>query len=139
MNYALKCFRLPISVLFTLLIFSSFFSGTASLTFPYKLSGLTDRQAAAHLLSRFTYGARPGDIDAAVNMGLEKWFIQQLKANLADDSLKLMLKDYDAINLSNTEVLKLFPENAQVLRMAVKDGIINKDSIGKLNNKNYRD
>ena len=139
MKNALNYFFLPISVLLTLMIFSSFHSKTASLIFPYKQSGLSDRQAAAHLLSRFTYGARPGELDKAVNMGLENWFLQQLKGNLADDSLKLMLKDYDAINLSNTEVLKLFPKNAQVLRMAVKDGIINKDSIGKVNKKDYRD
>lgn len=55
-------------------------------------------------MSRFTYGSRPEDIDAAVKMGLEKWFLQQLKGNLADDSLDLMLKSYDAINLSNTHV-----------------------------------
>ena len=41
--------------------------------FPYKKAGLTDRQAAAHLLSRFTFGATPNQIDALVNEGLEKW------------------------------------------------------------------
>ncbi|MFX8848481.1 DUF1800 family protein, partial [Acinetobacter baumannii] len=46
--------------------------------------GLTDKQAAAHLLSRFTFGAKPGEVDEVVNMGLEKWFKQQLEMNLPD-------------------------------------------------------
>jgi hypothetical protein len=38
--------------------------------FPFRQAGLTERQAAAHLLSRFTYGATPGQVDAVVKMGL---------------------------------------------------------------------
>src|SRR5580704_6941367 len=45
---------------------------------PYRQAGLTERQAAAHLLSRFTYGAMPGQVDAVVQQGLENWFLQQL-------------------------------------------------------------
>src|ERR1700753_4134417 len=60
-------------------------------TFPYRRAGLTDREAAAHLLSRFTYGATPGQIDAVTKMGLENWFGQQLEAKLADDSLNQKL------------------------------------------------
>ena len=56
-------------------------------SFPYKKAGLTEREAAAHLLSRFTYGATPGQIDEVVNMGLEKWFENQLEGSLQDDSL----------------------------------------------------
>ncbi|MEJ7779885.1 MAG: DUF1800 domain-containing protein [Daejeonella sp.] len=140
MKAALKYFCLPFGVFFIFLITSSFIAENDSpVLFPYKQAGLTDRQAAAHLLSRFTYGARPGDIDAAVNLGLEKWFIQQLKGNLADDSLKFLLKGYDALELSNTDALKLFPKTGQVLRMAIKDGLISKDSLEKDNKKGYRD
>lgn len=140
MKAALNYFCLPFSVFFTFVIFSSLIAAEdAPVLFPYKQAGLSDRQAAAHLLGRFTYGAKPGDIEAAVNMGLEEWFMQQLKGDLADNSLELRLKNYDALGLSNTEVLKLYPKNGQVLRMAVKDGVINKDSIGKVNKKEYRD
>ncbi|RYE39001.1 MAG: DUF1800 domain-containing protein, partial [Sphingobacteriales bacterium] len=31
---------------------------SAKFVFPYKQAGLTEREAAAHLLSRFTYGAK---------------------------------------------------------------------------------
>lgn len=90
------------------------------------------------MLSRFTYGARPGDIDAAEKMGLEQWFMQQLKGNLPDDSLNLMLQNYDALNLSNNEVSRIYPNPGQILRMAVRDGVINKDSVAKAGNQDYR-
>lgn len=108
------------------------------LHFPYKEAGLTKRQAAAHLLGRFTFGAKPGDIDAAVNIGLENWFEQQLTASLRDDSLDQKLSDYHALKLSNTEVVNIFPKAAKVLRMAVKDGVINKDSVNKADKAAYK-
>src|SRR5579872_104383 len=55
--------------------------------FPYRKEGLTERQAAAHLLSRFTYGATPGQTDQVMREGLERWFARQLAAGLPDDSL----------------------------------------------------
>ncbi|HWR33075.1 MAG TPA: DUF1800 domain-containing protein [Chitinophagaceae bacterium] len=101
---------------------------------PYKQAGLTDRQAAAHLLNRFTYGATPGQIDEVVKMGLEKWFEKQLEGNLDDDNLKKRLKEYDALDLSNEEVLKIFPRPPRVLQEAIKEGVINKDSVNNLDN-----
>src|SRR5476649_683954 len=101
-------------------LFSSFFDATALSTkkikFAYKSAGLTERQAAAHLLSRFTYGATPGEIDAVVKMGLEDWFKQQLDANLPEDSLNNHLKAYDALNYSNEQVVDVFPERGAMYR-----------------------
>lgn len=107
--------------------------------FPYQKAGLTERQAAAHLLSRFTYGSKEGDVDALVKMGLEKWFQQQLDGKLEDDSLNLMLSKFEDINLSNTEVENKYPRQPKVLRMAIKDGFINKDSVNKGDRKAYRE
>ena len=107
-------------------------------SFPYKKAGLTQREAAAHLLSRFTYGATPGQIDEVVNIGLEKWFEQQLNSGLADDSVNQRLSGYDALNLSNEQIANIFPRPGQILRMAVKDGKVDKDSV-KIDKKEYRD
>src|SRR5579871_2175938 len=71
--------------------------------FPWHQAGLTERQAAAHLISRFTYGARPGEVDEVVQMGLENWFAKQLEASMPDDSLGQRLSRYDALELSNTD------------------------------------
>ena len=110
----------------------------AKFVFPYKQAGLTEREAAAHLLSRFTYGAAPGDVDRVVNMGLEKWFLGQLEGNLPDKRLEEMLAQYPDINLSNTEVENTYPRQAKLLRMAIRDGAIHKDSVNKGNRRLYR-
>ncbi|WP_448699189.1 DUF1800 domain-containing protein [Mucilaginibacter sp. AW1-3] len=123
-------------------ILTSFFRGPGlpakSYSFPYQKAGLTERQAAAHLLNRFTYGATPGQIDAVVKMGLEKWFQQQLEAKQGDVALDSMLNQYDALKLNNEQIVAEYPKNGQVLRMAVKEGLINKDSV-KTDKKEYRD
>ncbi len=123
-------------------ILSSFISG-APLTpvpykFPWRQAGLTERQAAAHLLSRFTYGATPGQIDAVVRQGLENWWAQQLAADLPDDSLEALLRPYDALQLSNEQVVNLYPRMGQVAKMAIRDGVVDKDSI-KTDRKEYRE
>ncbi len=105
--------------------------------FPWRAAGLTERQAAAHLLSRFTYGAEPGQVDAVVRMGLENWFAQQLAAQVPDDSLEQVLGRYDALELSNQEVAETYPRNGQVIRMAIRDGVVDKDSV-KTDRREYR-
>jgi uncharacterized protein (DUF1800 family) len=103
--------------------------------FPYKQAGLTMREAASHLLNRFTYGAAPGQIDSVLKTGLEKWFWQQLNACLPDDSLNRRLSVYDAINLSNADVCHLYPQGSVITAMAIKDSVISKDSVDKAVNK----
>jgi uncharacterized protein (DUF1800 family) len=121
------------------ILFSSFRNEQSeSLVFPYEQAGLTERQAAAHLLSRFTYGAKSGDVDEVVKMGLGKWFEQQLDGHLKDQQLEGMLDKFEDIDLSNTEVEDKYPRNAKVLRMAIKDGSIDKDSVNKGEKGEYR-
>lgn len=109
-----------------------------SIRFPWHRAGLTERQAAAHLISRFTYGATPGQVDAVMQMGLEKWFAKQLEGFSPDDSLEVRLSHYDALELSNEQVANNYPRNGQVVKMAIQDGVINKDSV-KPDRKEYRD
>ncbi|MBE7173102.1 MAG: DUF1800 domain-containing protein [Williamsia sp.] len=106
--------------------------------FPYKSAGLTREEAAAHLLSRFTFGARPGDVERVAEMGLENWFQQQLEGQLPDDSLELSLQGYDALKMSNEQIVATFPKGGQILRMAVRDGLISKDSVQGADKKDYR-
>jgi len=113
-------------------------SVTVKLKFPYKQAGLSERQAAEHMLSRFTYGPKAGDVDRVLKIGLEKWFIQQLEGSLQDEELDKMLAQFDDINLSNTDVENKYPRSARVLRMAIKDGAIDKDSVNKGNQAAYK-
>jgi uncharacterized protein (DUF1800 family) len=122
----------------SLLSFDAYTPDKAYYSFPHKAAGLTSRQAAAHLLSRFTFGARPGDVNAVVKMGLENWFQQQLNANVPDENVNQKLAVYDALKLSNTEVVNTYPKGAQVVKMAVRDGVIGKDSVNKADKAAYK-
>ncbi len=106
--------------------------------FPYQQAGLTDRQAAAHLLSRFTFGAKPGEVDEVLKIGIENWFQQQLAGNQTDEDVAERLKSYDALNLSNTQVLAQFPNGAELRKMAIQDGLISKDSIALFDKKEFK-
>jgi len=108
-------------------------------TMPYKNAGLTERQAAAHLLDRFTFGTTPEAINEVVNTGLEKWFTAQLEGKLNDDGLKGRLQQYDALTMSNAQVLENFPRPARVLKEAADAGLIKKDSVDKSNRAEYKD
>jgi len=141
MKKTIKYLCCVVLLIFGFVLLSSFFPVNRNgrpFKFPYQQQGLTERQAAAHLLSRFTYGATPGEIDAVVKSGLENWFNKQLNASLPDDSLNQLLTQYETLKLSNTQVLAGYPKNAQVLRMAISTGLVNKDSV-KTDKKVYRD
>ncbi|MES1243322.1 MAG: DUF1800 domain-containing protein [Acidobacteriota bacterium] len=75
-----------------------------ALHLPWKEAGLTEREAAAHLLNRFAYGPRPGEVDAVVKMGLDRWFERQLAAGLPDRRLDERLDRLPALDLSATEM-----------------------------------
>ncbi len=106
--------------------------------FPFKKAGLSEREAAAHLLSRFTFGATSNQVDEVVKMGIDKWFAQQLNGKLNDDSLNLQLNSYDALKMSNAEIVEKFPRGPKVQRMAIAEGYINKDSVDKGDRAVYR-
>jgi uncharacterized protein (DUF1800 family) len=100
-------------------------------SFPYKKAGLTKRQAAAHLLDRFTFGPRAGQVDEVVESGIENWFAQQLRAGVPDATLNEMLTEYSALAMSNAEIIRSFPKGAQVRRMAIRDGAIRIEDVSK--------
>ncbi|MGB8192150.1 MAG: DUF1800 domain-containing protein [Chitinophagaceae bacterium] len=105
--------------------------------FPYQKAGLNDQEAAAHLLSRFSFGAKPGQVEDVVKMGLEKWFQQQLASQGEEAKLTNRLAGFKSLSMTNAEIVQIYPKPGQVLRKAIKDGEIDKDSISK-DKKDYR-
>jgi uncharacterized protein (DUF1800 family) len=101
----------------------------SELVFPYKSQGLTERQAAAHLISRFTYGATHGMIDEVVNIGLEKWFLTQLDGSIPDPNVEKKLSGYEYLKLTNAEAVNQFPKPLDMLKRAADEGLIPRDSI----------
>ena len=141
MKATFKLHAFIVASLFSVLIFSfnnGISDNSPKFKFPYKQAGLTERQAAIHLLNRFTFGPKPGQVDQVLKIGLEKWFNQQLQAKLTDDSLNSILSSYDALKMSQQEIAKAYPDNGFIVRMAVKDGLIDKDSIAVAGKSAYR-
>jgi uncharacterized protein (DUF1800 family) len=77
---------------------------------------LTEREKAGQLLSRFTFGPRPGDIDAVMKAGPQNWFEQQLNPeSIPDPVIDKRLQDYPALALTSALSVSNFPTN-QILK-----------------------
>jgi len=131
-SLAIKIFYMRILLLTVLFIATSGFTSLEVYkdqkvhNFPYKKAGLTKEQAAAHLLNRFTYGATPGLVKEVVASGLEKWFKAQLLAADPDLELQRHLAPFDALQMTNTEIVNNFPKLGQLRTMAIRDGAISR-------------
>ncbi|HCT22010.1 MAG TPA: DUF1800 domain-containing protein, partial [Chitinophagaceae bacterium] len=96
---------------------------------PYKKHGFTKEQAAAHLLSRFSFGATPGQIQQVAESGLESWFEAQLNGQIADPSVTDKLSSYTALTYSNETIANTFLQPNQVIQAAIRAGVISRDSL----------
>jgi uncharacterized protein (DUF1800 family) len=92
--------------------------------FPWKQAGLTEHQAAAHLLSRFAYGPRPGEVDRVAGMGLERWFESQLAAELSDRRLEERLRELPALDMPSSRIAQTYPGPGRVLAEARRAGVL---------------
>jgi uncharacterized protein (DUF1800 family) len=96
---------------------------TPSYRFPWKEAGLTEREAAAHLLNRFSYGPRPGEIDRVLKMGLERWFERQLAGRQAEPRLD-RLDELPALTMPASQIARTYPRPGLVLSEARRAGVI---------------
>ena len=73
------------------------------------------------LLSRATYGARPGDVDALVAQGTESWLDTQLQPErIKDPVVDAKLARFDNLELSNAELMKKYPRPTRAEREAMQ-------------------
>ncbi len=93
---------------------------------PWREAGLTEREAAAHLLNRFTFGPHPGDIDRVVKVGLEQWFAQQLSGNLPDDELNRRFEPFKTLKMTDEKIALAYPSPGQIFAMAYRDSIVSR-------------
>jgi uncharacterized protein (DUF1800 family) len=112
---------------------------SAKIKMPYKKAGLNTREAAAHLLSRFSFGARPGEVDAVAEMGLENWLEQQLNGELNDSAANERLKSMNTLQLSNETIANTYLTPPQVLRLAVRNKLVVRDSVRGQDKPAYRE
>ncbi len=85
----------------------------------YKTAQIQGDQRIIHALNRFTFGPRPGDLEAVRAMGLERWFDQQLRpASIDETDLNARLDQFPAMQWTTAQLLYYLPGNA-VIRQAI--------------------
>jgi uncharacterized protein (DUF1800 family) len=78
---------------------------------------MDENKRALHVLNRFTFGPRPGDVDRLQAMGADQWFEQQLHPEKIDDSaLEARLAAYRTLKMDTHELVTNFPP-PQVIKM----------------------
>ncbi|MGA2167673.1 MAG: DUF1800 domain-containing protein [Terracidiphilus sp.] len=91
----------------------------------YQAGQLRGDQRILHALNRFTFGPRPGDLEAVRAMGLEKWFARQLHPEALDQSdLAARLAQFPAMQWSPQDLLFRLPSNAVIRQAADGKGPI---------------
>ena len=83
---------------------------------------LTTREQAAHVLNRLAYGARPGDVDRVVAMGVDRWIAQQLRPEqLPDRDMEQLMAAFPTTRQSASALLRDYPpRNAQQLQARLR-------------------
>ncbi len=85
----------------------------------YRSPEMQGDQRILQALNRFTFGPRPGDVEAVRAMGLDAWFRQQLNPSGLDETeLNARLAAFPAMQWSVENLLYRMPSNA-VIRQAM--------------------
>ena len=70
---------------------------------------LTTRQRALHALDRLSFGARPGDVDRVVAMGVDAWIDRQLHPErIADDAVNARLQEFSTLSMSDSQLIRRY-------------------------------
>ena len=81
----------------------------------YQSGQLHGDERILHTLNRFTFGPRPGDLEAVRTMGLEKWFDQQLHPETIDQNdLDARLSQFPAMQGNPQDLIYYLPSNAMI-------------------------
>ena len=86
----------------------------------YQSTLLRGDERILHALNRFTFGPRPGDLEAVRAMGLENWFDRQLHPESIDQpDLDARLAQFPAMQWTTAQLIYYLPGNA-VIRQVMK-------------------
>ena len=78
---------------------------------------MDEQKRGAHVLNRFTFGPRPGDLQRVEAAGIDHWFEQQLHPEKIDDStLETRLAPFRTLKMDTNELVRNFPP-PQVIKM----------------------
>ena len=97
----------------------------------YQKAGLNSYQAAAHLLSRFSYGARPGEVQKVASEGVEAWLEGQLSLQEDDRACRERLQAYPAVAMDQGEIQTTYLSGPELRRLAMESGLVDKKASDK--------
>jgi len=81
----------------------------------YQAGQLRGNERILHALNRFTFGPRPGDLDAVRAIGLDRWFEEQLHPERIDQTdLDARLSQFPAMQWSTADLLYSLPSDALI-------------------------
>jgi uncharacterized protein (DUF1800 family) len=73
------------------------------------------QRRALHALNRLTFGARPGDVQRVMAMGVDQWIDLQLHPGKIDDSaLEARLEPLRTLRMSTKEIAEDFPDPQEI-------------------------
>ncbi|WP_263384405.1 DUF1800 domain-containing protein [Granulicella arctica] len=76
---------------------------------------LTDRERTVQMLNRFSFGARPGELERVQAMGVDNWFEQQLSPGaITDPASDKRLNDFPTLRMSAEQILTTFPDRGYI-------------------------
>ena len=86
----------------------------------------TDEAAIGHVISRVTFGARPGDVEHVRSIGIERYIDEQLHPErLADAGVDARLADLTTLRLSSRQIAEEYEIPQLKARQAEKQAVTN--------------
>ena len=75
------------------------------------------------MLSRFSYGPTPGQVEAVVHQGLDQWLEAQLNLQDQDSTCQQALQAYPALSMDLKTMDKTYLAAPQLKKMATAAGV----------------
>ncbi len=88
-----------------------------------KTARLTEEQRILHVLNRFGFGARPGDVARVRQMGLDKYMEQQLNpSRIPDPIADAKVQSLEVLQMSTSDLFAKYPNPGALLQMLQRSG-----------------
>jgi len=89
---------------------------------------MDDQHRAVHALNRLTFGARPGDVDRVMQMGVDKWIDLQLHPEKINNAaLDARLAPFRTLQMGTKEIVENFPPNQLIKQIADGKALLPRD------------
>jgi uncharacterized protein (DUF1800 family) len=83
--------------------------------------GVNEQKRAVHALNRVTFGARPGDLQQVMAVGVDRWIDLQLHPEkISDNTVAARLAPFRTLRMSSREMVEEFPDGQMIKQ--VMDG-----------------